>query len=609
MKNTFYFATLFFLLCFCFFTKAHTHAPSSNSSDRIALIKKIYEQAISLSPEVLSSAEKEPRYSEAYIKMGGQYIALDNGFYDLVKGWIRLYRHELERYCPCDINEHELVQSAKDIVAKGFFASKVVGPVTHFVQHTSESATLLGTKYGKVAGALKASAEVAEHSLSVFLGGKGISVFCDVIDVMILFFFRKAQIYARVLGNAKNLNQNRLWMSFRLAYLNRLIKNAQKKVFFYIQTPEIHSFNNTSKLPVTELTEEKHTTSHHHKHHTLAQINQEGTGKKSQRAKWLNKINQKAEPLLMQIQALDTQLEQDFISQKERKKLFKERQKLYKKIENITAVSKKGFFGKRYKRLLFLRSRKGHPDYLKGVTFPDKTAETDWFWPLSIQENILERALKQGDHNSEALDRKSVLPTDEIRTGLAQEFAQKIKESTPESTKEHVQHIERVLMDIDNIFNPSLSFKERYLLAHIVEFGLTGFFKHYLNMINNRLTSSTKDMGFFGKIRLQGKLRGKFEYYVLVYSDFLKTIALTNKTTIAFYKHSAMDSLLLFFEYLHHLDGIARQSYTKKELWAKLDQNLRRIQAFQIQREKRTAYSWIPFRSPLPYCRNLLGAL
>ncbi len=580
MKNIFLssFAGVFFALCFSAVADTRNY-----SGDRIDLIEDIYEKAVALSPEVLSSAET-PRHSQAYITVGRQHIALNAGFYDLVRGWIRLYRHELEQYCPCNINENELVRSAKDHTARGFFSSKVAGPLMHFAEHTGESTALLSTKYGKVAGALKASSEVAEHTLSIFLGGKGISFFCNVIDVVILFLFRKTQIYTRVFSNSKSLNQNRLWMIFRLAYLNRLMRIAQEKVFFYMETAEIN-------------------------HQNLTRLNREGASKKNQRAKWLNNISQKAGPLLSQIQELDARLEQESISEKERRKLLKKRQKLYKKIENITTVYKKSFFGKRYKRFSLLKSRRGRPDHLKGVSFADTATAENWFWPLSIQENILERALRQEADKPLAQNQKSALPEDEIRTGLTREFIQKISDKQ-EPAKEHIRHIEHVLMDIDNIFNPSLTLKERYLLVHIIETGLIGFFKYYLNLMSNRLISSTTDIGFFGKIRLQGKLRGRFEYYVLAYSDFLRTTAMTkNKKAIAPYKHSAMESFLLFFEYLNELSHIARSSHTKPELWAKLDQNLKRIEAFQIQREKRTAYSWIPFRSPLPYCRNLLRVL
>ena len=570
-----------YILCFSSVAKAQSH--STYDKDNLDLVEDILEKAARLSNEVLKAGENS--IVDPYIKIGREFIVLDSGFWQLVKGWIRLYRSELEVYCPCNINEDELVKEAKDYVAKNFIHSKIGKPIVHFTEHGSMTFYGYAAKYGKIAALLKASAEVAEHSLSIFFVGKGIHIFCNVIDVLILFLFRKAQIYTRVFSNSKTMNKNRLLMVFRIAWLNRLMKKAQKKVFFYMESTDIDQT-------------------------ALMNVNREGAGK-NKRAKWVRSISEKTSPILKQINELDAQLTHKRISDEEKIKLLRKRAKLVKKMKSFTQVSRNSFFGKKYKRFLFLWSRKGKKNYLKGTTITDQMTSGDWFWALSIQENILERALmRQAEKENifQKVDRVEPLKEDDIRTGLANEFVEKMKNSIDQNMIEtkYVQFVERILMDIDNIFDPSLSVKKRYLLVSVIEAGLTGFFEHYLNLIHNKLSASNEDLNISGKLQLRWKLN-RFVYYVYVYADFLRTVSLIkDKIKINSYKYEAMENYLLFFEYLNELSQISHSKNTKQELLFHLEQGLHRIKSFQVHLEKRTAFSWIPFHIPLPYCRNLV---
>ena len=223
-------------------------------------------------------------------------------------------------------------------------------------------------------------------------------------------------------------------------------------------------------------------------------------------------------------------------------------------------MQKKIFLGKRYKRYLFLRSRKGKNRYLKGNSIPDQVTANNWLWVLSGQENILQQSLMaQGEKVSNPLlTQQTALPEDEIRSELAKEFVEKLaKQEAITNKKDRIRWTEHVLGDIERIFDPSLPLKERYFLAVVIETGLTGFFKHYLQLIYNKISSSQDKLRFREKKELIKKLN-PFIYHAYEYSDFLSTASLTkDKASLTSYKYEAMENLLLFLEYLGKLSRIS----------------------------------------------------
>ena len=564
-----------YLTFLCMPVTAHQHP--AGGGDQLSHVKEIYERAVALSPEVLEATEES--VTEPYLKVGRKSIPLNSGFWDLVRGWIRLYRSEINEYCSCNINEDELIREAKDQIARGFFYSKVGRHLVHFTEHVVVGAYGLSAKYGKTALVLKASAEVAETVLSIFVGGKGVHIICNAIDAMIIFIFRKSQIYARVFSNSGTLDRSRMFSMFRLAYVNRLMKKAQRRVFFHLESAVVDQ-------------------------EALTFVNEEGV-RRDRRVNWVHNLSKRATPVLNRIKEIDTQLEEESLSERQRAKLFKERARLSRKIERFTEVSKKSFFGKRYKRFLLLLSRKGKEGHLKGVSFVDKVTAKNWLWPLAIQENILERALvSQAEESIDQMDRATEWKKDDIRNGLAEEFSNKMQINAHQA--EHIRVVEQVLTDVEKIFDPSLSTTERYLLVSVIEAVFIGFFEHYLRLVHNTLSKSTVGMNIRGRGRLRWRL-DRFVYHVFVYSDFLRTVALVkDKTKINSYKYESMENLLLFFDYLNRLHRLSHsENLVQEELLARLDQNLRDIRSFQVHREKRTAFSWNPFVTPVPWCRSL----
>lgn len=560
-------------------TAFHFHHRSL-ADENVEHIKNIYEMAITLSPEVLDSVKTSSAHP--YFKMGNKYVPLNSGFWQLVQGWIRLYHSEINQYCPCDIDAQELVREAKDEVAKGFIHSKITRHFANFGEFVIVEAYGLSARYGKAALLLKASAEAAETILSIFVGGHGVHIICNVIDAMILFLFRKSQIYMRVFNNSKTLGQSRFLSVMRLAWLNRLMRRAQRRVFFYLQSAEIDE-------------------------EALKLVSEEGA-KREKRAKWVRNLSQKMSPILERIQEIDIQLESDLLSEERKKPLLRERRRLVKQAEDLTEVFRKSFFGKRYGWTLFLFSRKGSPQYLRGVTAADQMTSQNITWPLALQENVLERSLiRQAVEEGFREENRTVpLQPDEIKAGLAEEFIKKVQQA---NTAEHVQSIERILTDVEKVFDPSVKMGERFLTASTIESGLVGFSEYYLlKVMYSGFRQSTEGLNLWGRAKLRWRLE-RFIYYVSMYSDFLRTVALIRDSSkIDAYKYESMEAFLNLFGYLNQLAELSEEKHTKESLLAKLDQNLHRVKSFQPHLEKRTAYSWlpIPFRRPLPTCRSLV---
>ena len=567
-------------------------------SENALLKEELFKQAVILAPKVLSAGEEANLYpngvSTPYFKVSGYRIPLNNGFRTLMRGWVRLYKNQIEEYCPCDLSEEDLVRQAEESIAKGFFATKIGAPAKHVGEHVALSLYGYSARYGKVIALIKASAEAVEHSLPIP------SFLCHAIDVMIFFILRKTQNFVRVFSGAhKNMQKNKissLVMAFRSAFLSRLIKKTQNQVFFHLETAHIN-------------------------HRALAEVDQEGA-RKNKRAQFVQDLSNKTSPLIAKIKQIDMALETENVSEKEQIKLLKKRRKLYKKIEKTTTVNRKDFLGKRYMLSSFFISRKFKRTYLKGHSFLDSLTNGPGLWPLAYQENILERALIPTEQERAFLkpvNQSLALKPDGVRAGLAQEFVEKVDSKTDMATQtqfdrsnptliQHTHYVERKLMDIDNIFNPELKTKERYFLANELEWELTGFFEHYLKLMYKKIIQQ-KTLSFKERSQLRWRME-KFAYYVFAYTDFLRMVSMVkDKSQLFLYKHKAMENYLIFYEYLHATSQLDSPSITKQDIELMTEKHLQKIISFQIQREKRMAFSWfawIPFYTPLPHCRNLV---
>ena len=574
MKSIF----IWIFLLFSFQVYSHGH---KYSEKEIHTALSVFEKAILLSPELLKKTEKHTLVP--FYKLNGQKIYLNDGFWNLTRAWLRIYIQEIEEYCPCDLNLDMMIEEAKDYFPESFLKQKVFRTFNKTSREMSHQGVYLVAKYGHTAAILKFSAEVAETILSLTIGGKGIHVFCNIIDVLIFPLVRVAQKYTTAFSYGRQTKKNPLLFSLRMAWLSYRIRKSQKKVFFHIQQ--------TLAFRESELT----------------QINAQGPRsffhKKGHRLLWIESLKKKTDILFEQMEKWKTQLQIPSLSSQKKESIKKKIRKTSEKIERVSKLNRKDFFGRRYKRYLLLKSRKSHTTYMQGHHLPDKILGQGILWPLSFQENIMEPVL--ADSPLSQADFKLV--TDEIRDGLIEEFLSRktsIKGNSDfESRKKAIQFF---LFDIEQIFDSKNSSDFRLMKVYSIEMALGSLFVYYLKMAGSIL-SQTHQMSLWEQMRLQWSF-GHFFRLTHEFSDFLASVAITNKTdSIQFYKYESMEKLLAFFDYLYEVQTFLanKEVMEKEDIFKILNKQKDRLRSISLLKEKKTSFH-LPFVEPSIQCKKLV---
>ena len=287
---------------------AHEETLQQNSvlseREQHIFIEEIYKKTLAFTPEIFEGSQKS--LAHPYMKVGKQIIPMNPAFWDLVRSWIRLYRSEIQKHCPCDIDEYELVQKAQDQVAKGFFHSKIKQPVSHKTEHFILEGYKISSQYGKTYGKIAISLIIAAETAETVIFN--LHSICTPIYIAVLAFLREAQSYGRVFSNSKTLNQNRFLMSLRFTWLNHVMRKAQKNVFHHLES--------------TSIDEEG-----------LSLSNAEGP--KNKREKWVRSLIAKTKPLLDKIRDLDKKLEDENLSNLEKKQTSGQKTKASSKSKSL----------------------------------------------------------------------------------------------------------------------------------------------------------------------------------------------------------------------------------------------------------------------------------
>ena len=539
-----------------------------------------------MSPDLLDKTRDHSVIPFYQIK--GHKIYLNTGFWILTRAWIRIFQSEIEKYCPCDLDPDLILQEATDYLPQGFFRQKILNPGKDIGRAFGYKGAHLTAQYGYTVAGLKLSAEVAETLLSLFVGGKGIHVFCNAIDVMIFPLARRIQKYIRVFSYGGDFGGSGLLASLRMAWFSRQVEKSQKKVFFYID--QAVAFRETE----------------------LEKINGEGPRsffhKRGHRRLWIESLKRKTDPLFEEIAEWEQQQQDQSLSSKEKRIIKRKIEKTRHKIENISKVNQKDFFGVRFKRYLLLRSRKARVTYMQGRNLPDEVIEKDVLWPLSLQENVIERALES--HPSGSAPKAS---PDEIREGLAEEFllrrageASNSETGIERSFNNEKQAVQFFLEDIAQIFNTEKSQSERLMTTRSIEMTLGALFAHYLK-ISHSVLSNKYGMSFSEKMRLQWAF-GRFFHLVYEFSDFLSFVSITkNKAKIQFYKYESMEKLLAFFDYLNEIQLLLKGNNIDKLLvFDRLNSQERKLRTISLSTEKKIAFSFLPFKKRTAQCKKLV---
>ena len=573
--------------------EAYGHSASPKNINQDAALN-LYEKAFKLSPEWME--QSQDKSLTPFFMAGGHKVYLTSGFWDLVTAWVRIYEQEINKHCDCKIDEKILVQEAKDQVAQGFFTQKVAKPTKNIFFHLNEEMVFLYRNYGTTVFLLKATAEVAETILSLFVGGKGLHALCNAIDVLIFPLARKAQTYSRTFTYSRSiLNSSGLFAFFKLLWISRKVNQAKDNVFFHL--------NRSLVLSDSE---------------TIKQIDHKGPQsflrKKGHRWHYLKSLSNKAQPLFEEINNLEQQINQT-ASQKEIKKMRKRQEKLQAQLDKLLQVDRKTFFGKRYKRFLLFLSREFKLKFLRGsevfepVLFNDPMFSKNILWPLSLQENIFQKAVDSSQPLVSSGELRKTYELDEVKEGLIQEFLSRNESNIPHNQLEqYKKSIQVFFHDVESVFDTSLSSGERLFRAQTISIGFSSFALFLLKEINKRLKDE-RSRKF--KIQIQS-LSGRFSNLANKFSDFLSAVSINNNShKIIFYKYESIENFLLFMEYLLEVHkALNQKDLNEEQIVQRLKDKLFQLESFFVAQEKRISFSANPLSlvnpfKPVPRCKEM----
>jgi hypothetical protein len=517
---------------------------------------ELYRKIVSLTPDELDQHSA----ATAKVNISGQTVYLNGPFWDLVRGWIRVYYRALQEECDGCIewDEETFSRQAEDQMAKSFFTLKVSAPLMENFEHIAVGAADVGARFGKTAFITKVGAEVAETVLSKMSFMGGLHFFCHLIDAMILFETRRIQVIARSFSWAGVFDRSGLSSLLSSGFVSSVVKRAQKRVRFTVAPVEIDE-------------------------EALKQVDLEGPNRlwawlpEGKRAAWVRKLVARAE-------------RGDEPSE--------------------LSLNRKEFLGTRMKRYLLIKSRKrGHGAFMKGKTPMDQALNHDLLWILSVQENILQRSLlppgEEPTIAAESLAQTYASTADEIRSGLAGEFTA--------GDPDRRELVEGLLKDIDVIFNPQVPSRIRYFHAATIENLMGGFIYTMFSQVLNEKSEmyGASFPGVWKQFRLRWRV-GRYGFYLYELSDFLRLAALQKDPEVLYrYKYESMEALLRVFSYLRQTESLLNAESTEdlKAVERLLSGEYRQLRTFRPWTEKRIARSWLPFRNPRPTCEEMEAAV
>ena len=555
------------------------------SEKEIETAMAVFEKAILLSPELIDQTNSVT----PFYKVNEHKIYLNNGFWNLTKAWLRIYIQELENYCPCDLDPELMIQTAKKHFSQSFLQQKA-NKTKNLIRHSSHLFTQNAAKHGYTFAVSQLAFETAESIFFTFIGLPGAHAFCNIGNIAIMFTNRIVQKYTRAFSHGQSLSASGLMFSLRMAWLSRQIRKSQNKVFFIIE--EMLAFNEEN----------------------LEKVNQGGP--KDHRLLWLNKLKQKTDPLFSALFNLEKEnygledklkklagkesAEKNKIEQKQ-KKLKSQMEKLQNKINHLSKVNRKSFFGSRFKRYFFLRSRKGQTAYMTGHHLPDKLPGKKILWPIVLQENILEQALGSKTH-AFSLETEP----DEIQKALAQEFLQKRQTANAPLFNEEYKVVHSLLESIEQIFDTTKDTKTRLMITQSIENVLAVLFSLYFKT-SSEVLEKKHNLSYKELFKLNWSF-GRFFHSVYEFSDFLSSVSITkNKDKIKFYKYESMEKLLAFLDYLYEVHLLLKNTQAEtQELFDRLQAKQEDIISLSLIKKKKTAFSSIPFKTGQAKCNKLV---
>lgn len=543
--------------------------PTSHSDKEITTALKVLEQGLFLSPEFL---DKTKDYNVIpFYEVDGHKVYLDEGFWLFTRTWLKIYIEEIEKHCSCDLDPDLMLEEVKNYVpqhplvrtGKGFLST-----VLAWVGRFSYSAAVL-----------KLQIEAVE---SVFLGPFHIA--CNAGDIFVILLARKLQRYNRAFFYGGKLHSGRFRRVAKMAWLFHKVKKKRKRINFYI----------AQALDFIE------------------SQNMEGGHPASL---WIRALKEKTDPLFKNIEAWERKLQDESLNWYEQKEITINIQKARKQIEKISEVTRKDFFGIKFRDFLLLRVGRG----FSGKQLQDKALGRRILWPLSLQQNTMERFLKPPDPQPEP--RSMEIPPDEIREGLIEEFLLKKEKDkrfvqTEDVTNKRKAFLQSLLYDIDQVFNTEASPTYRLMKADSIgEFLGATLFNLYFELVYGAFVQ--KYNLTYGE---QNKLLWIFSHHFFrlidEFSDFLSVVStIKDKKKIQFYKYESMEKLLAFFDNAHGLQSLLNTEsggVDKQAFFEKLQSEYEQSRSIALLKRKNSVSGimkrisqTVPFMRSKPQCIKL----
>lgn len=565
---------LLIFISITFVAKAHEESHSQDDFNERAYLDLI-EAAIQM--EV---PKAPPPKGTPVLRVSGELIPLDSEFWNLARGWLRIYFNEIKKDCDdcleLSASPDELIANAQDEVAKGFAKTNLLEPIGDAIEHISAESADIGARLGAEALTLKIAAEVAETVGSKAVGGAGIHVLCTVIDAVIIFGMRRIQTSVSILHGSYALTHKSIRPAIKYWLVSRSIARAKKRVGFLAGPIDLDD-------------------------ESLELMQQEGgrpsrlsLQSNSYRVQWLLWLTKKSAQYSTQRQQVLKQLQADPGDRRWQKKLRRIDNKLYQ----ISRVKhNRGFLGKRRSKFYFLRGKGPVETAINGSMM-----NRGVLWVAALQEDVFERSIHRVvDNPNHELSYDIVRNEDAgpIERGLVKDWGLHKSEN---SQKQMLS----LISEVGEIFNHQLPAKQRYLKVLILE--------SVVAQLMYRMVSYSVDqydqypVSWAGRVAQHFLVKwrsGSFARYLYQYSDFLRVMAMSNDPMVLQkYKYEAGEVLIRVFEHMEQLQELLKASSGSRQFNKDIQQLNKKLYSYRPWKEKKLKRSLI---GRAPKCQSFWG--
>lgn len=520
-----------FLLAFSATTQS-SFAHGDHGHNDIGHFVDFYERIIDFNESHLME-RMNSRFAQSHLRVGRLNIPLNSEFWNLLRLWAEVYETELQRdgCSHCEVDEEAMVAKAKDLHAKGLLKDRIYPYFKEKAQDISMEAVHVGAPLGDFFLTAKALAEVVESIGSVTVGGKGIHVFCTLIDAALIFGARYMQTSLRIPMNSINTGTGYILPSVKAAYVSHTIRKAFKRVRFEVAPFEL----NLTKEEKKRLKKEK---SKVHSRHI----------------KWLDWLERKG--------------------------------------HDLVKIDAKSYFGKRYKRFMFLIRRR-NIRYLKGDGVVDTVFAKKHIWSLSVETEPFKYDFVQAKGETSNLFRvkSSTIKKDELVEAILED-----------NQLGGSSLARRLVSDIEFIFDSNNTYRERYARLVMIESAYVGFMYELNSKLFKKKYEQSLQSSFKRILYYQYKL-GKVVSYLYELMDLLRVMSVTkDSNTLQKYKYEAIES---FARVIRLNTVIKNVNLDDEDSISSAVYELNNLKTFTPWKEKNKRPKILPFNFKYPMCEKM----